>query len=188
MASLVGFMLLDRKNVVADRDIQTPMGQMENAHSHEGQSIVCGGQVVFLGELAIESAQIISALNLLGVPIFLFVEFPASFQLFDQIIPKYRVLNAIQVIPIRPLRLKCAQMVQVYLVFHLFTGKEILIVILSLKVGTDKSNIRWEDPLILNLSPFTANPSAQVTRFVFYQITGVVHCKCSRKSPKNLLN
>ena len=31
MASLVGFMFLDRQNVVADRDIQTPMGQMETA-------------------------------------------------------------------------------------------------------------------------------------------------------------
>ncbi len=59
MVSLVGFMLLDRQNVVADCDIQTPMGQMENAHSHEGQSVVRGGQVVFQGELAVEPAQIV---------------------------------------------------------------------------------------------------------------------------------
>ncbi|MFR5846170.1 MAG: hypothetical protein ACLUEU_10615 [Oscillospiraceae bacterium] len=58
MASLVGFMFLDRKNVVADRDIQTPMGQMEDAHSHQSQSVVRGGQVVFQGELAVEPAQI----------------------------------------------------------------------------------------------------------------------------------
>lgn len=58
MASLVGFMFLDRQNVVADRDIQTPMGQMENAHSHEGQSVVRGGKIVLLGKLAVEPAQI----------------------------------------------------------------------------------------------------------------------------------
>lgn len=59
MASLVGFMFLDRQNVVADRDIQTPMGQMEDAHSHQSQSVVRGGQVVFQGELAVEPAQIV---------------------------------------------------------------------------------------------------------------------------------
>ena len=59
MASLVGFMFLDRQNVVADRDIQTPMGQMENAHSHQSQSVVCDGKVVFQSELAVESAQIV---------------------------------------------------------------------------------------------------------------------------------
>ena len=58
MASLVGFMFLDRQNVVADRDIQTPMGQMENAHSHEGQSVVRDGQVAFQRKLAVEPAQI----------------------------------------------------------------------------------------------------------------------------------
>ena len=54
MASLVGFMFLDRQNVVADRDIQTPMGQMENA-----QSVVRGGKIVLLGKLAVEPAQIV---------------------------------------------------------------------------------------------------------------------------------
>lgn len=58
MASLVGFMFLDRQNVVADRDVQTPMGQMENAHGHQGQSVVRGGQVVFQRKLAVEPAQI----------------------------------------------------------------------------------------------------------------------------------
>lgn len=52
-------MVSDRQNVVADRDIQTPMGQMENAHSHEGQSVVRGGQVVFQRKLAIAAAQIV---------------------------------------------------------------------------------------------------------------------------------
>lgn len=58
MASLVGFMFLDRKNVVADRDVQTPMGQMEYTHGHQSQSVVCDGKVVFQGELAVEPAQI----------------------------------------------------------------------------------------------------------------------------------
>lgn len=59
MASLVGFMLLDRQNVVADRDIQTPMGQMEYTHGHQSQSVVRGGKIVLLGKLAVESAQIV---------------------------------------------------------------------------------------------------------------------------------
>ena len=58
MASLVGFMFLDRQNVVADRDIQTPMGQMEDAHSHQSQSVVRDGKIVLLGKLAVEPAQI----------------------------------------------------------------------------------------------------------------------------------
>ena len=67
MASLVGFMFLDRQNVVADRDIQTPMGQMENAHSHEGQSVVRGGQVVFQRKLAIATAQIVYPIYLIVI-------------------------------------------------------------------------------------------------------------------------
>ena len=58
MASLVGFMFLDRQNVVADRDVQTPMGQMEYTHGHQSQSVVRGGQVVFQRKLAVEPAQI----------------------------------------------------------------------------------------------------------------------------------
>ena len=59
MASLVGFMFLDRQNVVADRDIQTPMGQMEYTHGHQSQSVVRGGQVVFQRKLAVAAAQIV---------------------------------------------------------------------------------------------------------------------------------
>ena len=59
MASLVGFMFSNRQNVVADRDIQAPVGQMEDAHSHEGQSVVRDGKIVLLGKLAVESAQIV---------------------------------------------------------------------------------------------------------------------------------
>ena len=58
MASLVGFMFLDRQNVVADRDIQTPMGQMEYTHGHQSQSVVRDGKIVLLGKLAVEPAQI----------------------------------------------------------------------------------------------------------------------------------
>ena len=60
MASLVGFMFLDRQNVVADRDVQAPVRQMEDAHSHEGQSVVRGGKIVLLGKLAVEPAQIVN--------------------------------------------------------------------------------------------------------------------------------
>ena len=59
MASLVGFMFSNRQNVVADRDVQAPVRQMEDAHSHEGQSVVCGGKIVLLGKLAVEPAQIV---------------------------------------------------------------------------------------------------------------------------------
>ena len=65
MASLVGFMFSNRQNVVADRDVQAPVRQMEDAHSHEGQSVVRGGQVVFPCKLAVESAQILFPIYLI---------------------------------------------------------------------------------------------------------------------------
>lgn len=170
MASLVGFMFLDRQNVVAYRDIQTPMGQMENAHSHEGQSVVRGGQVVFQRKLAIATAQIVYPIYLIVIQLPA-VGGEAHFQLADQLCLKRRVADGVQVIQIGPLGLAGAQMVQIDLVFHFFLCKEILIGILFLKIGTDESNVRWENPLILNLPPFSFDPNAQVTGFVFYQIT-----------------
>ena len=170
MASLVGFMFLDRQNVVADRDIQTPMGQMENAHSHEGQSVVRGGQVVFQRKLAVEPAQIVYPIYLIVMQLPAVV-LEAHFQLADQLFPKRRVTDGVQIIQIGPLGLAGAQIVQIDLVFHFFPRKEILIGILFLKIGTDESNVRWEDPLILNLPPFSFDPNAQVTGFVFHQIT-----------------
>lgn len=170
MASLVGFMFLDRKNVVADRDIQTPMGQMENAHSHEGQSVVRDGQVVFQRKLAIATVQIVYPIYLIVIQLPAVV-LEAHFQLADQLFPKRRVTDGVQIIQIGPLGLTGAQIVQIDLVFYFFPRKEILIGILFLKIGTDESNVRWEDPLILNLPPFSFDPNTQVTGFVFYQIT-----------------
>lgn len=95
MASLVGFMFSNRQNVVADRDVQAPVRQMEDAHSHEGQSVVCGGKIVFLGKLAVATAEVVSAFQLLRIPILLFVKLPAGFQFFDQIFPERRILNTI---------------------------------------------------------------------------------------------
>ena len=170
MASLVGFMLLDCQNVVADRDIQTPMGQMEYTHGHQSQSVVRDGQVVFQGELAVEPAQIVYPIYLIVMQLPAVV-LEAHFQLADQLFPKRRVTDGVQIIQIGPLGLAGAEMVQIDLVFHFFPRKEILIGIFFLKIGTDKSNVRWEDPLILNLPPFSFDPNAQVTGFVFHQIT-----------------
>ena len=170
MVSLVGFMLLDRQNVVADCDIQTPMGQMENAHSHEGQSVVRGGKIVLLGKLAVESAQIVYPIYLIVIQLPA-VGCEAHFQLADQLCLERRVTDGVQIIQVGPLGLTGAEVVQINLVFHFFLCKEILIGILFLKIGTDKSNVRWEDPLILNLPTFSFDPNAQVTGFVFYQIT-----------------
>lgn len=152
MASLVGFMFLDRQNVVADRDIQTPMGQMEYTHGHQSQSVVRDGKIVLLGKLAVEPAQIV-------YPIYLIVmQLPAvgceaHFQLADQLFLERRVTDGVQIIQVGPLGLAGAEIVQIDLVFHFFPRKEILIGILFLKIGTDESNVRWEDPLILNLPP-----------------------------------
>ena len=170
MASLVGFMFLDRKNVVVDRDIQTPMGQMENAHSHQSQSVVRGGKIVLLGKLAVESAQIVYPIYLIVIQLPA-VGCEAHFQLADQLFLERRVADGIQIIQVGPLGLTGAEVVQINLVFHFFLCKEILIGILFLKIGTDKSNVRWEDPLILNLPTFSFDPNAQVTGFVFHQIT-----------------
>lgn len=152
MASLVGFMFLDRKNVVADCDIQTPMGQMEYTHGHQSQSVVRDGQVVFQGELAVEPAQIVYPIYLIVMQLPAVV-LEAHFQLADQLFLERRGADGVQVIQIGPLGLAGAQMVQIDLVFHFFPRKEILIGILFLKIGTDESNVRWEDPLILNLPP-----------------------------------
>ena len=99
MASLVGFMFLDRQNVVADRDIQTPMGQMEYTHGHQSQSVVRDGQVVFQGELAVEPAQIVYPIYLIVMQLPAVV-LEAHFQLSDQLFPKRRVTDGVQIIQI----------------------------------------------------------------------------------------
>ena len=99
MASLVGFMFLDRQNVVADRDIQTPVGQMEDAHSHQSQSVVRGGQVVFQRKLAVTAAQIVYPIYLIVMQLPAVV-LEAHFQLADQLFPKRRVTDGVQIIQI----------------------------------------------------------------------------------------
>ena len=99
MAPLVGFMLLERQNVVADRDIQTPMGQMENAHSHQSQSVVRGGKIVLLGKLAVEPAQIVYPIYLIVMQLPAVV-LEAHFQLADQLFLKRRVTDGVQIIQI----------------------------------------------------------------------------------------
>lgn len=143
---------------------------MENAHSHEGQSVVRDGQVVFQRKLAVAAAQIVYPIYLIVMQLPAVV-LEAHFQLADHLFLKRRVTDGVQIIQVGPLGLAGAQMVQIDLVFHFFPRKEILIGILFLKIGTDESNVRWEDPLILNLPPFSFDPNTQVTGFVFHQIT-----------------
>lgn len=143
---------------------------MENAHSHEGQSVVRGGKIVLLSKLAVATAQIVYPIYLIVIQLPA-VGCEAHFQLADQLCLERRVTDGVQIIQVGPLGLTGAEVVQINLVFHFFLCKEILIGILFLKIGTDKSNVRWEDPLILNLPTFSFDPNAQVTGFVFYQIT-----------------
>ena len=133
---------------------------MENAHSHEGQSVVRGGQVVFQRKLAIATAQIVYPIYLIVIQLPA-VGCEAHFQLADQLFLERRVTDGVQIIQVGPLGLAGAEMVQINLVFHFFLCKKILIGILFLKIGTDESNVRWEDPLILNLPPFSFDPNAQ---------------------------
>ena len=143
---------------------------MENAHSHQSQSVVRGGQIVFQRKLAIATAQIVYPIYLIVIQLPA-VGCEAHFQLADQLFLERRVTDGVQIIQVGPLGLAGAEMVQINLVFHFFLCKKILIGILFLKIGTDESNVRWEDPLILNLPPFSFDPNAQVTGFVFHQIT-----------------
>ena len=99
MASLVGFMFLDRQNVVADRDIQTPMGQMEDAHGHQSQSVVCGGKIVLLGKLAVEPAQIVYPIYLIVIQLSA-VGLEAHFQFADQLFLERRGTDGVQIIQI----------------------------------------------------------------------------------------
>ena len=85
-------MVSDRQNVVADRDIQAPVRQMEDAHSHEGQSVVRGGQVVFQRKLAIAAAQIVYPIYLIVIQLPA-VGCEAHFQLADQLCLKRRVAD-----------------------------------------------------------------------------------------------
>lgn len=170
MASLVGFMFLDRQNVVADRDVQTPMGQMEYTHGHESQSVVRDGQVVFQGELAVEPAQIVYPIYLIVMQLPAVV-LEAHFQLADQLFPKRRVTDGVQIIQIGPLGLAGAQMVQVDLIVQLGFIEDVFIRVLAREIVAHKLQIGRENALILNLTAFTPDADAQMAGFVLYQTT-----------------
>ena len=170
MVSLVGFMLLDRQNVVADCDIQTPMGQMENAHSHEGQSVVRGGQVVFQRKLAIATAQIVYPIYLIVIQLPA-VGCEAHFQLADQLCLERRVTDGVQIIQIGPLGLAGAQMVQVDLIVQLGFIEDVFIRVLAHEIVAHKIQIGRENALILNLTAFAPDADAQMAGLVLYQAT-----------------
>ena len=170
MASMVGFMFLDRQNVVADRDVQTPMGQMENAHSHEGQSVVRGGQVVFQRKLAIATAQIVYPIYLIVIQLPA-VGCEAHFQLADQLCLERRVTDGVQIIQIGPLGLAGAQMVQVDLIVQLGFIEDVFIRVLAHEIVAHKIQIGRENALILNLTAFAPDADAQMAGLVLYQAT-----------------
>ena len=81
---------------------------MEDAHSHEGQSVVRGGKIVLLGKLAVESAQIVFSIYLIVIQLPA-VGLEARFQLANQLCLKCRVTDSVQVVQIGPLGLGCAE-------------------------------------------------------------------------------
>ena len=168
MASLVGFMLLDRQNVVADRDIQTPMGQMEYTHGHQSQSVVRGGKIVLLGKLAVESAQIVYPIYLIVIQLPA-VGCEAHFQLADQLCLKRRVADGVQVIQIGPLGLAGAQMVQIDLIVQLGFIEDVFTRVLAREIVAHKIQIGRENALILNLTAFAPDADAQMAGLVLYQ-------------------
>ena len=75
------------------------MGQMENAHSHEGQSVVRGGKIVLLSKLAVATAQIVYPIYLIVIQLPA-VGCEAHFQLADQLCLERRVTDGVQIIQI----------------------------------------------------------------------------------------
>lgn len=132
------------------------MGQMENAHSHEGQSVVRGGQVVFQRKLAVATAQIVYPIYLIVIQLPA-VGCEAHFQLADQLCLKRRVADGVQVIQIGPLGLAGAQMVQVDLIVQLGFIEDVFIEAHAREIVAHKLQIGRENALVLNL---TARKSA----------------------------
>lgn len=162
------FLTLNCQNVVADRDVQTPMGQMEYTHGHESQSVVRDGQVVFQGELAVEPAQIVYPIYLIVMQLPAVV-LEAHFQLADQLFPKRRVTDGVQIIQIGPLGLAGAQMVQVDLIVQLGFIEDVFIRVLAREIVAHKLQIGRENALILNLTAFAPDADAQMAGLVLYQ-------------------
>lgn len=116
------FLTLNCQNVVANRDVQTPMGQMEYTHGHESQSVVRDGQVVFQGELAVEPAQIIYPIYLIVMQLPAVV-LEAHFQFADQLFPKRRVTDGVQIIQIGPLAWQARRWCRPILLFNSVLSK-----------------------------------------------------------------
>ena len=162
------FLTLNCQNVVANRDVQTPMGQMEYTHGHESQSVVRDGQVVFQGELAVEPAQIIYPIYLIVMQLPAVV-LEAHFQLADQLCLKRRVADGVQVIQIGPLGLAGAQMVQIDLIVQLGFIEDVFTRVLAREIVAHKIQIGRENALILNLTAFAPDADAQMAGLVLYQ-------------------
>lgn len=144
------------------------MGQMEYTHGHESQSVVRDGQVVFQGELAVEPAQIIYPIYLIVMQLPAVV-LEAHFQFADQLFPKRRVTDGVQIIQIGPLGLAGAQMVQADLIVQLGFIEDVFIRVLAREIVAHKLQIGRENALILNLTAFTPDADAQMAGFVLYQ-------------------
>lgn len=144
------------------------MGQMEDAHSHQSQSIVHDGQVVFHGELAVETTQIVFSIYLIVIQL-LSVECEAGYQLADQLFPKRRVTDGIQIIQIGSLGLAGTEMVQIDLIVQLGFIEDVFIEMHAREIVAHKLQIGRENALILNLTAFAPDADAQVAGLVLYQ-------------------
>lgn len=146
------------------------MGQMENTHSHQSQSVVRGGKIVLLGKLAVESAQIVYPIYLIVIQLPA-VGCEAHFQFADQLCLKRRVADGVQVIQIGPLGLAGAEMVQVDLIVQLGFIEDVFIRVLAHEIVAHKIQIGRENALILNLTAFAPDADAQMAGLVLCQAT-----------------
>lgn len=141
---------------------------MENAHSHEGQSVVRGGKIVLLSKLAVESAQIVYPIYLIVIQLPAVV-LEAHFQLADQLFLERRVTDGVQIIQVGPLGLAGAEMVQVDLIVQLGFIEDVFIRVLACEIVAHKIQIGRENALILNLTAFAPDADAQMAGLVIYQ-------------------
>ena len=141
---------------------------MENAHSHQSQSVVRDGQVVFQGELAVEPAQIVYPIYLIVIQLPAVV-LEAHFQLADHLFLKRRVTDGVQIIQVGPLGLAGAQMVQVDLIVQLGFIEDVFTRVLAREIVAHKIQIGRKNALILNLTAFAPDADAQMAGLVLYQ-------------------
>lgn len=153
-----------REQIVVDRDIEPPMGQVEDRHGQHAEPVVGDRQAKLQREGAGPAAQVIPTGIKPLVPVL--PPQPVGFTLDVVLVPDALdvaqklfavaglIVAAVRVILKDTLALHGAEMMQVDLVSHLGFAKNELLA--AVEVGTDKVRIRGQETLLLALAALAA--------------------------------